>query len=285
MTEKNYKVSEGHFKGYLDANLFFQVWEKPQARGTLIITPGHGEHSDSYRRVIQALKNEDWTIYAWDMRGHGRSEGARGFAPHFDYYCEDYAIFLKMIFEKPSVKNGPVVLLCHSMGALVQLKTLIQHPEFRPDAMVISSPLVGVGVHVPAYKKRGAEWLNKLLPTLTLWNEITNDHVTRDLEVIRELEKDPYRHSRISAGVYLGFMQSLSFVHEQASRLKFKTLLQISDKDPIISSPEAIRFFENLGAVDKEIKIYHDARHELYNDTIREQVFQDLRNFLAGVGK
>lgn len=285
MTKSNYKVSEGHFKGAEGINLFFQVWENPQARGTLIITHGHGEHSDSYRRVVEALKEEAWTIYAWDMRGHGRSEGLRGYAANFDLYCEDYALFLKQVLERPEVKTGPVVLLCHSMGALVQLKTLILHPEFKPDAMVISSPLVGVGVHVPAYKKIAAEWLNKFLPTVTLWNEVSNDHVTRDADVIRELERDPYRHSRISAGVYLGFMNSFALVHEKAPELKFKTLLQISDKDPVVSSEEAIRFFENLGAKEKEIKIYAGARHEVYNDIGREQVFQDLKNFLAGVKK
>lgn len=285
MAQNQYKISEGRFKGVNDANLFFQVWEKSDARGTIIITHGHGEHAGSYHRVVEALKDENWTIYAWDMRGHGHSEGSRGYAPNFDIYCDDYAIFLKMILANPKVQKGPVVLLAHSMGCLVQFKTLIRHPEFKPDAIVASSPLFGIGVHVPAYKKVGAEWLNKLVPTVTLWNEITNNHVTRDPEVIRELEQDPYRHARISAGVYLGFMESFPYIHEHAKDLKFKALFQISDKDPVISSAEAIRFFENLGSTEKEIKIYPDARHEVYNDIVRDQVYQDLRNFLAGVKK
>ncbi|WP_413290234.1 alpha/beta hydrolase [Bdellovibrio sp. HCB337] len=285
MAQNQYKISEGRFKGADGASLFFQVWEKPNPRGTIIITHGHGEHTGSYHRVVDALKDENWTIYTWDMRGHGHSEGARGYAPSFDAYCDDYALFLKMVMENTKVKNGPVVLLSHSMGGLVQFKTLMKHPEFKPSALVASSPLFGIGVHVPAFKKVGAQWLNKLVPTLTLWNEITNEHVTRDPDVIRELEQDPYRHARISAGVYLGFMDSFPFIQERASQIKFKTLFQISDKDPVISSAEAIKVFENLGSTEKEIKIYPDARHEVYNDIVREQVYQDLRTFLAGVEK
>lgn len=284
-TQNQYKVSEGRFKGVKNADLYFQHWSNPRARGTMIITHGHGEHSDSYVRVVNALKDDAWDIYAWDMRGHGKSEGARGYASSFDDYCGDFAEFLKMILALPEVKKGPVVLLSHSMGGLVQTKTLLQHPEFEPDALIYSSPLFGIGVEVPAIKKIGAEWLAKLAPRVTLWNEITNDHVTRDPEIIRELEQDPYRHARISAPVYLGFLESFPFVHENASKLKFKTLFQISDKDPVISSAEAIRFFEHLGSPEKEIKIYKDARHEIYNDIIREQAYEDMRKFLAGVVK
>jgi alpha-beta hydrolase superfamily lysophospholipase len=285
MTQNQYKNLEGHFTGSKNTNLFFQLWENPRARGTIIITHGHGEHTDSYKRVVEALRDDTWSIYAWDMRGHGKSEGARGYASGFDDYCNDYVEFLKMVLAEPSVKKGPVVLLCHSMGALVQFKTLLQHPEFKPDAMAVSSPLLGIAVEIPAYKKMGAEWIAKFLPTLTLGNEIGNEDVTRDPEVIRELEQDPYRHARVCAKVYLGFLESFKFVHEGASELKVKTLFQISDKDPVISSSEALRFFENLGSAEKEIKIYKDAKHEVYNDVIREQVFEDLRHFLAGVIK
>ncbi len=285
MTQNQYKNSEGRFNGSQNADLFFQLWENPRARGTIIITHGHGEHTGSYKRVVEALRDDTWSIYAWDMRGHGKSEGARGYASSFDDYSNDYVEFLKMVLAEPLVKKGPVVLLCHSMGALVQIKTLLQHPEFKPDAMIVSSPLLGIGVEVPAYKKIGAKWLAKFLPTLTLWNEIGNDDVTRDAEVIRELELDPYRHARVCAPVYLGFLESIKFVQESASKLKVKTLFQISDKDPVISSSEAIRFFENLGSPEKEIKIYKDAKHEIYNDIIREQAFTDMRQFLEGVTK
>jgi alpha-beta hydrolase superfamily lysophospholipase len=285
MNTNSYKNSEGRFKGYKEADLFYQVWENPRATGTIIITPGHGEHTESYRRVVDALAGEAWTIYAWDLRGHGRSEGLRGFATGIEDYCLDYFEFLKIVLAEPAVQKGPVVLLSHSMGALVETRTLIQHPEIKPDALVYSSPLFGIGVAVPAFKRIGAEWIKKLLPTVTMWNEVRNTDVTRDPEVLRELEQDPYRHSRISAAVYLGFLESFPIIQSKAPEIKFKTLMQISDKDPIISSGEAMRFFEKLGSAEKELKIYKDAKHEIYNDTGREQAFEDLRNFLKGVVK
>lgn len=280
-----HKVSEGRFKASKNTELYFQVWKSANPRGTLIVTPGHGEHTDSYKRLVTALDNDNWDIFIWDLRGHGRSEGLRGYAESFDIYCDDYKIFLQMVLSQASVKAGPVIYLGHSMGGLVQLKTLIQNPELSPDAMVLSSPLVGIGVAVPPFKKTAAGWLNKLLPTVTLWNEVRNQDLTRDPEVIREFEHDPLRHARISSGVYLGFLESFPVVQAGASSLHCRTLLQLAEKDPIVSSSEAIRFFENLGSADKILKVYPNAKHEIYNDTIREQVFQDLREFLNQCSK
>ena len=285
MTTNSYKISEGRFKGYKDADLFYQVWENSKATGTIIITHGHGEHTESYKRVIEALKDDTWTIYVWDMRGHGRSEGLRGYAAGIEDYCLDYYEFLKIVLSEPSVKKGPLVLLSHSMGCLVETLTLIQHPEIKPDALVYSSPLFGIGVAVPGFKKVGAEWIKRLLPTVTMWNEVRNTDVTRDPEILRELEQDPYRHARICAAVYLGFLDSFPLIQAKAPEIKFKTLMQISDKDPIISSAEAMRFFEKLGSAEKELKIYKDAKHEIYNDLVRETAFEDLRQYLSSVVK
>lgn len=283
--KNTYKRSEGHFRGFDDIDLYFQRWGKLNAKGTIIITHGHGEHSGSYQRLVDAFVADQWTFYGWDLRGHGRSEGQRGYASSFDDYCRDFKIFIEMILAEPETRKGPVVLLCHSMGALIQIKSLLQNPEIQADAVVICSPLFGISVKVPAYKKAAAEWLQRFLPYLTMGNEIEYHSLTRDPDVIREFEHDPYRHMRISAGVYLGFLSSFPFIAEHAVDLRFKLLMQISDVDQVISSAAAIEIFERFGSKDKELRIYPGARHELYNDIIRQQAYDDLRNFLETVKK
>lgn len=278
-----YKRSEGFFKGYQDINLFFQLWENPEARGTVIITHGHGEHSESYSRLIKAFESDKWSFYGWDLRGHGRSEGRRGFVQEFDDYCKDYKIFLDKILQIENVKKGPVVLLCHSMGALIQLKTLLRNPDIECDAIVVSSPLLGLSVPVPLYKSKGAVLLNNLLPQFTMGNELTNDMLTRDLDVIREFEQDALRHTRMSPGAFLGILESLDIVHPRANEIRKNALFILAGNDPVISTPEAKKFFEKMGSQQKEMFIYPDAKHELINDIIRPTVFADIKKFLDSV--
>lgn len=278
-----YNRSEGFFKGYEDLELFFQIWENPKARGTVIITHGQGEHSESYHRLTKAFENDAWTFYAWDLRGHGRSAGKRGFVGDFDEYCKDYQIFLDQVLAEEKVKRGPVVLYCHSMGGLIELKTLIRNPDIKFDAIVVSAPLLGLSIPVPAIKSVGASVMNKFLPSITMHNEVSNQMLTRDMDVIREYEQDPLRHNRISPGAFLGFLESFEYVRPRANEIKKPALFILPENDPIVSTPDSRAFYEKLGSVRKEIYIYPEAKHELINELNRQTVFSDVKKFLDSV--
>lgn len=275
-----YKRSEGFFKGYQDINLFFQTWEKPDAEGTIIITHGHGEHSESYHRLVKAFENDKWNFYAWDLRGHGRSEGHRGYVAEFDDYCRDYKIFLDQVMSQEKVRKGPVILFCHSMGGLIELKTLIRNPDIQCAGIIASAPMLELSVAVPMIKSKGAVLLNRFLPKLTLGNELDNKMLTRDLDVIREYEQDALRHSRISSGAFLGFLEGFEWVRLRANEIKMPALFIIPENDPVVSSPEARAFFEKMGSTRKEIYVYPEAKHELINDIVRPTVFADIKKFL-----
>lgn len=282
-----YTRSESFFNGYDGAKLFLQKWtskstQSESARGTILITHGHAEHSDCYARLIQALDGQSWNFIGWDMRGHGKSEGPRGYAKDFDEYVLDFKTFIDHTLGFFDVHNKPIVLLAHSMGALVQTCALAEKKHLNDiiAGQILSSPLFGVAVEVPAWKDKGASLINALLPKVTLGNEVRNASLTRDLDIIREYEQDTYRHNRMSAGVYLGLKRELERVLSKAGDITIPTLLHMSDNDPIVSSPAAIKFFDALSSANKTLKIFEGAKHELYNDIIRAEVFKTVIDFL-----
>lgn len=277
------KRSESFFEGYDGSKLYTQMWEAAKPCGTIIFTHGQAEHSDCYNRLIQRFqKNDsgkDWNFIGWDMRGHGKSEGIRGYAKDFDEYVLDYNLFLELCLKIPNITNKPIILLSHSMGGLVQTCALHDKKHTQFQAQVLSSPLFGVSVPVPNWKDTGSSLVNLIAPKITLGNEIKNEQLTRDPEVIKEYEKDTYRHNKISSGVYLGFKREFEKVISLAQEITLPTLMHISDNDPVVSSPMAMKFFENLASTDKDLKIIEGGTHELYNDIVRDEVIDYVVHF------
>ena len=275
-----YKRSESFFNGHDGTKLHLQKWGVENAKGTILITHGQAEHSDCYLRLIEAFEGQGWNFIGWDLRGHGKSEGLRGYSKDFDDYVLDFKIVLDSCLKFSEVQDKPLVLLAHSMGALIQSCALSEKTYPQVTAQVLSSPLFGVAVEVPEWKDKGAGFINSLLPKVTLSNEIKNEDLTRDVTIMREYEQDTYRHNRISAGVYLGFKREFKKIFARAGNIHLPTLLHISDKDPVVSSESAMKFFDALASENKLLKIFEGGRHELYNDNVRHDVYKVVIDFL-----
>ncbi len=272
-----HKRSDSFFKGHDDSQLYIQKWEAENPKALLLITHGQGEHSECYHRLVSALP--DYSFIAWDLRGHGQSEGLRGYAKDFDDYILDFHIFLNHCLSLNTKSKTPLILVAHSMGALIQTCALKEKQYPTVKAQVLSSPLFGVSIAVPEWKDAASSLVNQFLPKITLGNEIKNEQLTRDHDVIKEYEKDNYRHTKISASVYLGFKREFLKINSYAAEINIPTLLHISDNDPIVSSGAALTFFDQLKSDKKELKIFENGRHELYNDTCRHEVFKVVQDF------
>ncbi len=273
--------SDSFFKGFDQSKLFIQTWQHPKALGTVFITHGQAEHSDCYQRLIHGLNHHlPLNFIAWDLRGHGRSDGLRGYAKDFDHYVLDYHCFLETAVQFDFIQKKPCFGLGHSMGGLIQTCSLADKKDHLFKAQVLSSPFFGLTIEVPAWKDLAATVLNQFLPKLTLSNEIEFSTLSRDLNVISEYEKDLYRHDKISAGVFYGVKREFEKMSTRYEKIKLPTFMSISDNDPIVSTKEALHFFNEIKSKNKVLKIIEEGKHELYNDTCREQVFEAVADFI-----
>lgn len=276
-----FKRAESFFFGHKKTRLFYQLWEPSQVKGHIVITHGQAEHSGCYSRLIEGLKDLSYAVYAWDLRGHGRSDGQRGFVGSFDDYVKDFEAFLQTLKEERSLYPENLILLGHSMGGLIQLKTLLENPHWSFKAQILSSPMLGVAMEVPLYKDLAALVFSKLLPNLTLGNEIKYEDLTRDPEALQEYRSDFLRHDRISPNAYLGAISAIETLRSDISKIKVPTLWQIPEKDPVVGSEPSHDLFKKLGSSQKILKVYPGRMHEIYNDLDREEVFADIKKFIS----
>ncbi len=275
---------ETYFQAKDSKRLFFQSWEAPKAEYGLLITHGQGEHSGSYHRLAESFADQNCSIYAFDFRGHGKSDGIRGYAKSSFDYLNDFEAFLDLVL---SFENRPqkLYLFSHSMGGMIQLlcQTQSRFNEFYLNhfqGQILSSPLTEVAVPVPRWKSEAAKIVNQIFPILTLGNEITDQMLTRDPDVIKNFKKDPLRHQKISSGVFLSFSEVFEILNLEAEKIKLPTVLMVPEDDLVVSTPKSLELLERFGSQDKTKIIFPEARHELVNDVCRPEVFQTMKEHL-----
>src|SRR3954465_2647152 len=86
---------EGRFTGSGSTELFFQSWLPPRAPAAVLVNlHGLGDHSRLYPSLAEFFPPRGVALYAFDLRGNGRSPGQRAYIRSWAQYREDLRRFL-----------------------------------------------------------------------------------------------------------------------------------------------------------------------------------------------
>jgi alpha-beta hydrolase superfamily lysophospholipase len=163
---------------------------------------------------------------------------------------------------------------------LITLQALCAEDAPRVQSAVFSNPALGIAQEVPKIKEMASLWLKQFWPTLTLANEVRYHTLSRDPEKVSSYGKDPLRHNKISAPLYLGMLEAMEEVKESAYNIKVPIFFQISGQDQLVSPQASLDFYKTLDG-EKSLKIYEQSYHEVYNDINKQEAIDDLIEYLA----
>ena len=134
-----------------------QSWRpKGETKGTLIVVHGLKDYSDRYSELAFAAVARGYAVHAFDLRGHGDSQGDRVWVDRFGDYVSDLSQFVARVQKDEPGK--PLLLLGHSIGgAIVTLYTETEKPKLAglitsAAALERDAP-AGVVEHVSSHDK------------------------------------------------------------------------------------------------------------------------------------
>jgi alpha-beta hydrolase superfamily lysophospholipase len=281
-----YTNKQSSFQSSIDnTKIFYQSWKKPNANRLLIIQHGFGEHSDRYKNILEKLKDSDFSIYALDARGHGRSEGIRGHVAQFQYYVEDLSDLVHIALEEE--KKEKFFLLGHSLGGVIALQyTLEVHNQDKMHGLIVSSPGLKVKFNFEKLVKRElARIFAKIVPSFVVNANIDINLLSHDKSVVEDYKKDPLNHGKISFQMANHLFHLSYAIYEKAKLIQIPILMIHGDADGIAEARGSIELDSHITSNKKTLKIYPGQYHELMNELpeTREIVLNDIKKFLDSV--
>lgn len=249
-------------------------WEPPdEVAGQLVLVHGLGEHLGRYDYVATQLAAAGWRVSALDLRGHGESGGKRGHVDAWSDYLNDLRALVATV-------DGPFVLLAHSMGGLVVLDYLRDATGVR--AAVLSGPAVGVAVPIPGWKNAGARVLTRLLPRLSMDNEIDPQWICSDPAVVSAYQQDPLVFSTVTPRWFTEMLTAVDRVHAHAPRYDIPMWIGWGEGDRLVSTEALARLAKAIPSATA--RPWPGLYHEILNEPVRDDILAEILAWLADLG-
>ena len=269
------------FQDSRGVDVIFYEWPVAAPKAIVQIAHGLGEHARRYDQMAAVLNRAGFSVYADDHRGHGQTGlgqlerkqikrlgnlGQGGMDATFNQVLA----FSKLI--KSENPGKPLILIGHSWGSFIAQKVINNSSDLY-DAVVLS----GSALTMPGYLATGdfnKVW--KKLPGSTGY-----EWLSRDVEVQKKFIADPLTFLAAAMQVF-GVANSLKLFGTPSKNVRsdLPILVQVGEADPIggeYSNKALVEAYrKKAGIQDIELFVYHDARHEIYNELNKDDILQDL---------
>lgn len=264
--ESNFKAADG-------TTLFYQTWH-PEAkpRAVMAMVHGFGDHSGRYTNIVEALSPKGIVFYGYDHRGHGKSEGKRGYISNWAEYREDLGTFLNLVRDRE--KGIPFFIYGHSMGGLIVLDYLI-HNQTDINGAIVSTPLLAQPGISPILVMI-SRILSRVKPDFSLDTKLDANVISRDKNEVMRYATDPLVHSIGTARLGTELTATIDNTHKDAAKFKYPLIMVLGSDDKLVPPHGSEDFFKNISSEDKKLNVYENGFHELHNDLDKERVLGDM---------
>jgi len=267
---------------YVDAHgvtIHFHVWEAESPRAIVQVLHGLGEHALRYERLASELVAAGYTVYADEHRGHGQTGldqhggdhsklGRLGVGGMPATVAAVRQLTHLIREEHPAL---PLVLLGHSWGSIIAQK-LVNDDASDFDAVILSGTAYRSPVRMNggdlAKRHRvaggtGLEWLS------------------REVSVQHEFAADPLTFDAKTLELF-GLVDSVRLLGRPAKNIEHDVpVLIIGGSDDSLPIGDSVKrladaYLRRSALTDVKVITYTDARHEVFNESNRDEVVADV---------
>lgn len=230
------------------------------ARGTILFIHGGGDHGGRYLHVAERLGERGWRSILPDQRGHGVSPGTRWDVDHTDTYLRD----LQSVLEQYQQRKENTVLLGHSFGGLLAARWAELSPS--PRAAVLTSPLLGLAVKVPLWKRLLGNVLLWIAPQTRFRSGLDPKNMMHDRERLALRRADPYLQKHLTARWFFAMQACMEATGRNAAAITCPLLVLQGADDRTVTPGETRAFAQRTSSPRCDYHEFPGHVHELLNE-------------------
>jgi alpha-beta hydrolase superfamily lysophospholipase len=260
---------------------FIQGWE-PQDRppkAFIALVHGLGDHTSRFTHVGKAMAEAGYAMAGFDLRGHGRSGGARGHTRSLDAYMQDIRQFFQLMTQRyPAI---PHFLYGHSLGGLLVLAYAIQYGA-RLNGVIVTAAGLRDALQEQKAKLALVKLLAPILPGLTIQSGLDAAALSRDPEIVEAYRNDPLVHYNITLGFGRAGLRAIDLCFARAGEFPVPLLMIHGKADKITyasGSEEFAKLVQEAGG-EVTLKLWDGLYHEVHNEPEKAQVFKFMAEWL-----
>lgn len=280
-----------------------------EPKAVLQIVHGIAEFKERYDDFANYLNSLGYIVVAEDHMGHGQSiaQGSIQGYFHGGWFCgvaDTYQLLQDTMTEFPTL---PYILFGHSMGSFMARTILAKYP----DSGIAGAIICGTGwqphLALPALiqvvegmcKKNGEEKPSQQLQNIVFggYNKripnprTPSDWLTRDEAVVDAYIAHPLCGFVPACGLLRDMMKGIYYVQQPKNLANMKKHLPVlfiaGMEDPVGPYGKGVektaKAFRKAGMVNVSLKLYPECRHEILNELNKQEVFADVRSWLARI--
>jgi acylglycerol lipase len=269
--------TEYYWKSADGITFYSQTWlpaVKPKAIINLI--HGLGDHSTRYDAWARQFAENGYIFRSFDLRGHGRSDGKRGYSSNYQKLIADITMFIHL--GKEEFPDLPVFLYGHSLGGNLVINYAIQN-ILDVNGLIITSPWFEPVNKSSKIKSMLASFLCNYIPGLSVNNGLKAEDISRDLRVVHDYKNDPLVHERISLRLAIEVIEAGAKACVSIYKINAPMLIMHGNADRITSCKASRNFVRNCSEKTTYVE-WEGGYHELHSDLDRDKVFRSIVDWL-----
>lgn len=275
--------SENFFVNSRGNKIFTQQWVVRDAKAFVVLCHGYADHSHWLVRDM-AIKycHRNISAFAFDLEGHGKSEGLPAFVESFHLLVDD---MIQYIENTKSIHPGLKCFLHGgSMGGAIALLVALKRPDLG-DGLIVAAPLIKVVETAKPHPivVEALKVVAHFFPTLPIVpNSNVIDIAYRQEQHRLQARTNPYTYSgKLRLGTGLAILQITEYLQERLHEITKPLLILHGTGDLVTSYHSSVNLFDAARSADKTLKLYEGMWHVLPLEPGAEQIDEHTTKWIS----